>query len=63
MKLIDIAILVIILGGIVLTIYLMRKNQKKGCSGTCLGCGKSEECNIKNLKAQYDKDKKTMRSN
>lgn len=60
MKIIDLVILLLILCGVLFTVYLMRKKQSKGCSGTCLGCEKSSECNIKNLKQQYDKDKTKM---
>lgn len=51
-----IGILAIIIG---FTLMLMKKTKKTNCSGTCLGCAKESTCRIKNLKEDYDKDKKS----
>ncbi|MEA4874442.1 hypothetical protein [Anaerorhabdus sp.] len=49
-------ILAIVIG---VTMMLMSKTKKTNCSGTCLGCSKETTCRIKNLKEDYDKDKKS----
>ncbi|SJZ69580.1 hypothetical protein [Anaerorhabdus furcosa] len=48
--------------GILITIVLMRKTKKENCSGTCLGCAQETSCRIKNLKEDYDQDKKKASS-
>lgn len=37
----------------------LRKRKKNHCTSTCIGCASESSCQIKNLKANYDKDKKT----
>lgn len=45
--------------GIGLAMMRLRKSKKTNCSSTCIGCSSESTCQIKNLKSNYDNDKKT----
>lgn len=59
MNYIDGIIVGVLATGIGLALMRLRKVKKKNCSSTCIGCTSEANCQIKNLKSNYDKDKKT----